>query len=133
MAKSYRIERINETLRELISELLMNRVKDPRIGLVTITAVRVSNDLAVAKVHYSVLGDPEAREKTERGLNSSRSFLRGEITRELKMRSAPDLRFVYDDSLDRSLAIEAALEKTGGDEPGNPGEPDRKDEDNDAS
>lgn len=110
MSKSYRIERVNETIKELLSELLLgDAIKDPRIGMVTITAVRVSGDMAVAKVHFSVMGDDDAREQTTRGLVSARNFMRKVIADELKLRVAPELRFVYDDSLDRALRIEEAL------------------------
>jgi ribosome-binding factor A len=111
MAKSYRIERINETIKEILSELVLSQVKDPRVGLVTITAVRVSADMAVAKVHYSVMGDEHERAETHRGLVSARTFMRKTIGSELKMRNAPELRFVYDDSLDRAIAIEQALKE----------------------
>ena len=109
MAKSYRKERINETIKEILSELLLNQIKDPRVGLVTITAVRVSADMSTAKVHYSVMGDEEARAETHKGLVSARYFMRKTIGVELKTRNTPELRFVYDDSLDRSMAIEEAL------------------------
>lgn len=109
MAKSYRIERINETLREVLSELILNEIKDPRIGLVTITAVRVANDLSTAKVHFSVMGDEAVREETKKGLGSARAFMRKAIGAELKIRSAPELVFVYDDSLDKAMRIEEAL------------------------
>jgi ribosome-binding factor A len=111
VAKSYRIERVNETIKEILSELVLNQVKDPRVGLVTITAVRVSGDMAVAKVHYSVMGDENERAETHKGLVSARAFMRKTIGRELKLRKAPELRFVYDDSLDRSIAIEEALKE----------------------
>jgi ribosome-binding factor A len=113
MAKSYRIERINETIKELLSELLLAGVKDPRVGMVTITAVRVANDMSTAKVHYSVMGDEQARADSRNGLLSARNFLRREIARELKLRTAPELRFVYDDSLDKSLRIEEKLREAG--------------------
>jgi ribosome-binding factor A len=109
MAKSYRIERVNETIKEILSEVVLNQLKDPRVGFVTITAVRVSGDMAVAKVHYSVMGDEHERAETHKGLVSARAFMRKTIGRELKLRNAPELRFVYDDSLDRSIAIEQAL------------------------
>lgn len=113
MAKSYRIERVNETVKELLSELVLNGIKDPRVGFVTITAVRVSADMATAKVHYSVMGDDETRRATREGLVSARNFLRTEIAKTLKVRTAPALRFVYDDSLDRSLRIEEKLRDAG--------------------
>lgn len=110
MAKSYRIERVSETIKELLSELLLgDDIKDPRIGLVTVTAVRVSGDMTVAKVHFSVMGDEIAREETTKGLVSARNFMRKVIADELKLRVAPELRFVYDDSLDRALRIDQAL------------------------
>jgi ribosome-binding factor A len=109
---SYRIERINETIREILSELVLNKIKDPRVGMVMITAVRVSSDLSSAKVHYSVMGNVEERTETERGLQSAKNFMRRAVADELKLRSAPELRFVYDDSLDRSFAIEEAIKHT---------------------
>ena len=112
MAKSYRIERINETIKEVLSELLISQIKDPRVGMVTITTVRVSSDLSIAKVHFSVMGDEAQREETERGLASARNFMRNSIAKALKTRSAPELKFIYDDSLDKSFAIEEALRKT---------------------
>jgi ribosome-binding factor A len=111
MAKSYRIDRINETMREVISELVINQIKDPRIGLVTITSVRVAQDLGSAKVRFSVMGDESVRSDTLDGLKSAARFMRTVVGRELKMRNAPELRFVYDDSLDRAIAIEEALRK----------------------
>lgn len=110
MTRSYRIERVGETIKEILSELLVNQIKDPRVGMVTITSVRVSTDLSYAKVFYSVLGGQDQRRDTQRGLNSARNFMRSAIAKALKSRTAPELKFVYDDSLDRSFAIEEALE-----------------------
>lgn len=117
MKKSFRIERINETIKDLLSELVLTGIKDPRVGLVTITAVRVSSDLSVARVHYSVMGDDSAREASRKGLASARNYLRNEVAKSLKVRTAPELKFVYDDSLDKSLRIEQKLRDVGlGDE-----------------
>ena len=110
MAKSFRKERVNETIRELLSERGLTDIKDPRVGFVTITAVRVSSDLSTAKVHYSVLGDEEDRVSTHKGLISARSFMRSEIAKVLKVRTSPELRFVYDDSLDRVDHLRELLE-----------------------
>ncbi|MDH3199000.1 MAG: 30S ribosome-binding factor RbfA [Candidatus Krumholzibacteria bacterium] len=114
MTKSFRIQRINEAIKELVSELLVSRIRDPRVGLVTITSVRVSRDLSFAKVYYSVMGDTAAREETRKGLTSAGSFLRNAISEELGMRTAPELRFVYDDTIDRSMRIEEKLREVGG-------------------
>jgi ribosome-binding factor A len=111
MAKSFRKERLNERLKELLGDLILSQVKDPRIGLVTITSTDVASDLTVAKVYFTVMGDEEARVETKQGLESAKNFFRKSIGRELKLRQVPDLRFVYDDTLDKSLRIEDALNK----------------------
>jgi len=106
---SHRIERVNGTIKEILSELLLTQIKDPRVGMVTITSVRVSSDLSTAKVYYTVMGDEERRVDTERGLKSAKNFMRKVVADELKLRSAPELRFKYDDSLDRAMVIEETL------------------------
>lgn len=111
MPRSYRKERLNERLKELIGELILSRIKDPRIGLVTITSASVAPDLTTAKVYFSVMGDENAREETKKGLKSAKSFIRRTVGRELKLRQVPDLRFVYDDSLDRAMRIEQKIEE----------------------
>jgi ribosome-binding factor A len=110
---SYRIERINEQIKEILGELLLGSIKDPRVGMVTITAVRVSSDLSSAKIHYSVMGSETDRDETRKGLESAKSYMRRAVADGLKMRNAPDLRFVYDDSLDKALAIDIALRDAG--------------------
>ncbi len=111
MARSYRRERLNESIKELLGELILSRVKDPRVGLVTITGVEVTRDLDTAKVFFTVMGGESEREESKQGLESAKNFLRKTIGRELKMRNLPDFRFVYDDSLDRSMRIEDALKQ----------------------
>jgi len=118
MTKSYRQERLNESIKELLSELIEKSMKDPRVGFVTITGVEVAKDLTSAKVFYSVLGDADARKSSSEGLKSARNFLRKEVGRELKLRNAPELRFIYDDTLDRSMAIEESLRKIRNEEDG---------------
>ena len=111
MARSYRKEKLNERIKELIGELLLNRVKDPRVGLVTITSVTVAPDLATAKVYFTVMGDETVRAETRKGLDSARSFLRKTVANELKLRQTPELRFVYDDTLDRAMRIDETIEE----------------------
>ena len=117
---SYRIERINETIKEILGELLLGPIKDPRVGMVTITAVRVSSDMSLAKVFYSVMGDEKSRSETRMGLESAKNFMRKSVADGLKTRNSPELRFVYDDSLDKAQAIDDALNDVGlNDNPGN--------------
>jgi ribosome-binding factor A len=111
MAKSFRRERLNASIKELLSELIVSRIKDPRVGFVTITGVDVAQDLVVAKVYFSVMGGEEEKADSKKGLESAKNFLRKAVGRELKLRNAPDFRFIYDDGLDRSMEIEDALRK----------------------
>ncbi|MCI0451777.1 MAG: 30S ribosome-binding factor RbfA [Candidatus Latescibacteria bacterium] len=117
---NYRIERVNELIKEVLSELVLTELKDPRVGLVTITGVRVTNDLSSAKVLFSVMGDEVQRAASMKALKAASGFLRRVLVRHMDVRVAPELRWVYDDSLDRAFRIEQALRDTGtvpGDEP----------------
>jgi ribosome-binding factor A len=108
-SKNFRIERVNELIKEVLSELVMTEIKDPRVGLVTIVGVRVTNDLSSAKVLFSVMGDEAARVMTQKVLKAATPFLRRVLVRHLDVKVAPDLRWVYDDSLDRAFRIEQML------------------------
>ena len=108
--RSYRKERLGERIKELIGELVLNQTKDPRIGLVTITSVQVAPDFTAAKVYFTVMGDDAVRAETRKGLESAKSFLKKTVGRELKLRQVPDLRFEYDDALDRAMRIEEMIE-----------------------
>lgn len=112
MAKSYRQERLNERIKELVGELVQTRLKDPRIGLVTITGVSIAPDYATAKVYFTVMGDDAAKAETRKGLESAKSFLRKAVGRELELRQAPELRFLYDETLDRAMRIDEVIRET---------------------
>ncbi|UCE01646.1 MAG: 30S ribosome-binding factor RbfA [Candidatus Latescibacterota bacterium] len=112
--------RLNASLRDLLSELLARRVRDPRVEPVTLTGVEVSRDLAVAKVFYSVLGGEEVQRTAQRGLESVAGFLRGEVGRRLRLRTIPQLRFLFDASLERGQRIEQLLRELQDDAAPNP-------------
>jgi ribosome-binding factor A len=107
--RSTRMRRTDDLVRKVISEALLTKVQDPRIGMVSVTGVRISRELDTAKVWVTVLGDEAARTETMRGLRSAASFLQSEIARQVRMRKVPRLFFVYDDSLDEGMRIDAAL------------------------
>jgi ribosome-binding factor A len=109
----YRIERINETIKEVLSEIVLNDIKDPRLGLVTIVHVRVARDLATARIHFSVMGDEEQREVALKILRGASGFMRHAIANAIDVQHAPELRWVYDDSLDRAFRINQVLRETG--------------------
>jgi ribosome-binding factor A len=109
--QNFRLERVNAIIKEVLSEIVLNDIKDPRLGLVTIVGVRVAADLASARVNFSVLGDEAQRATTLRILRGAGGFMRHTIARELDVRTAPELRWVYDDSLDRSFRIDEVLRR----------------------
>lgn len=101
---------LEETLRRILADALARDVQDPRVGFVTVSEVRLNRDRTLAEVFYTVMGDEEERETTLAGLKSCRGFLRQKIGDQVRLRILPELRFRYDDSLDRSFRVEALLE-----------------------
>lgn len=115
---SRRTERINDLLREEISDLLLREVKDPRMsGLVTITEVDVSPDLRRAKVFVSVMGTEEEKASTFRGLEAAAHFLQRKLGKRLTLRRVPQLAFLADDSLEQGARLLKLLEEARGDAP----------------
>ncbi len=112
-----RPQRVADLVRHEVAAILQREVKDPRVGFVTVTDVEMSPDLRVARVFYSVLGEPDQRRDTGRGLASASAYIRREVGRRLHLKVVPELRFVYDTSLERGLRIEAVIESMGNDEP----------------
>ncbi len=106
-----RITRVGEEIRKEISGLL-RELRDPRIGLTSVTEVVMSADLRHGRVYVSVLGDKEDRLRTLEGLNRAASHIRHEIGARLRLRNIPDLNFVYDTSIERGARIEELLEKS---------------------
>jgi len=102
---------LEETLRRIIASALHLQVEDPRVGFVTVSEVRLNRDRTVAQVFYTVLGDEEERDTSLEGLKRCRGFLRQIIGDQIRMRAVPELRFTYDDSLDRSFRVEEALDR----------------------
>jgi phosphoesterase RecJ-like protein len=105
----YKTTKLNHALRKTLSQLLESAVKDPRIGFVTVGGVELNRDHSVARVYISVLGDEREREQSLAGLIKARGFLQGRLARALRLRQTPELRFVYDDSYERSEGVETVL------------------------
>lgn len=101
-----RIERLNDLIREEISELLRRQVKDPRLGgFVTVTEVRTSADLREAKVFISVMGDEQEKKQALEGLTSASGFFRRALAARLSLRHIPQLSFCQDDSIERGAHL----------------------------
>ena len=105
----YKTSKLNHSVRKILSQLLETAVKDPRVGFVTVGGVELNRDHSVARVYVSVLGDEQEREQSLIGLRKARGFLQGRLARALRLRQTPELRFVYDDSLQRSEGVESVL------------------------
>jgi ribosome-binding factor A len=121
MARFRRTDRLNEQLKQEISLIVRAEVRDPRVGLATITAVQASPELDHAKVYVTSLGSEEEREEIVAGLRSAAPFIRKELSQRLHMRRVPELHFEADRVLAEASRIEAllreALPAEGGAEP----------------
>ena len=107
-----RIDRIEEQLRIELSEIIEREIHDPRIGLATVTHVKVSPDLQHARVLVSVLGDAGQRKKSLEGLRSAASYARHSLSKRLHhLRRIPELVFDYDEGLEKGMRIEELLEQ----------------------
>ncbi len=104
-----RSEKVAEAVHEFISELLIKGLKDPRIGFVTVTGVKLTDDLHLATVYFSVVGSEDEKKSSEKGLNSAKGFIRKELGRSLRLRYVPDIIFKYDNSLDYGQRIESII------------------------
>lgn len=109
MVDNRRRGRIETIIREVLTDQLERELRDPRIGFLTLTGVDISSDLSVAKVYYTVLGDEATRADSDKGLKSAMSYLRRKVGEALDLRRAPELRFLYDHSVDRGMAMEELL------------------------
>lgn len=114
-----RSDKVAETIHETVSMILMRGLNDPRIGFVTITAVEMTDDLHLARIFFSVVGDEAAKKATEAGLNSARGHIRRELGKVLKMRYIPDVLFKYDHSQEYGARIDSLLKEVGSSHDGN--------------
>ena len=109
MPQYRRTDRINEQLRQEISLLIRSEVRDPRVGLATITEVETSPELDHARVYITTLGDEEEKEEILSGLKSAAPFIRGQLGKRLRMRRIPELHFQIDKKLENAMRIENLL------------------------
>lgn len=106
-----RPERVGEEIREELTDILAREVKDPGLGFVTLTHVRMSGDLQSARVFYTVMGDDKARRETAKALDRCTPFLRRHIAARVRLRRVPELHFTFDESVARGQRIEQLLEE----------------------
>ncbi|HZA53152.1 MAG TPA: 30S ribosome-binding factor RbfA [Candidatus Udaeobacter sp.] len=101
-----RSDRVGDLLLEVISELLRKEIRDPRIGAVTLTGVKVSKDLRHAQIYFSLLGRQESRKEVLAGLKSATGFIRSKVSKQLNLRFVPTIEFLYDETQDEAQRIE---------------------------
>jgi ribosome-binding factor A len=106
---SLRSSRVGEQMKKELGEIIGRKIKDPRIGFVTVTDVSVSGDLQIAKVFISVLGDEEQRQNTLKGLAKAKGFIRSEIGKRIRLRKTPEIQFEFDESVDYGNRIETLI------------------------
>jgi ribosome-binding factor A len=113
---SHRANRVGEQMKKELGDIISRKIKDPRIGFVTVTDVEVTGDLQQAKVYISVLGDEEQRENTLKGLAKAKGFIRTEIGQRIRLRKTPEITFEFDESVDYGNRIENLLHQLHHDE-----------------
>ena len=105
-----RADRVADLLLKELAEVLLRRVKDPRLADITLTAVKMSPDLRHARVFYSLLGDDKKRASAAVGLESARGFVKRELGKRLQLRRMPDIEFHFDGSLEYGSHIDRLLD-----------------------
>ena len=108
------MRRVDEAVREVLSDAISLKVKDPRIGFVTVTAVETSPDLRRARVFVSVLGNEGERKRSMQGLQSAHGILQRAVAHELRLKHTPTLEFHYDDTSERGMRIAELIDREAG-------------------
>ena len=108
---SQRPDRVGEAIRDELSQLLAREVQDPGVGFITLTRVKVSPDLQVARVYYTTLGDEQARRDTAKALRRATPFLRRQLGQRIRLRRVPEIDFFYDESIAQGDRIEQILQE----------------------
>lgn len=106
---SLRREKLQELFKEETGVILQRRLRDPRVGFVSVTDVELSADLRHAKIFVSILGDAATKQRTMAALEGAAGFVRGELGRRVRMRFVPEVMFRLDDSIERGARVNALL------------------------
>ena len=109
MALSHRVERIAEQIREEVSQILATEVSDPGIGLVTVTRVKVTPDLSLARIYWTTMGDTAERKKTAKALGRAAPFIRHLLSTRMSLRRSPEVLFTFDQSVAAQDRVEQIL------------------------
>ncbi len=113
---SMRANRVAEQMKKEMSDIIGRRLKDPRVGFVTVTDVEVTGDLQQAKVFITVLGDDDAKAETLKALEKAKGFIRSEIGSRIRLRKTPEIFFEFDESIEYGNRIEKLISELKKDE-----------------
>jgi ribosome-binding factor A len=111
VAEAQRKRRIEAEIQRVLSELIAREVKDPRVGNITITAVTVAADMGSARVYFTPFASTDRHEEARIGLVHAGGFLRGEVGRRLRLRHAPRLEFIFDDTAERAAQLTGLIDE----------------------
>ena len=111
MAEYKRCERVASDIKHELGNIILKEIKDPLVGFVTITDVRVSDDLKIAKVYFSSLGGESEKQKSQMGLMRAKGFLKRELSARIRLKNIPELKFFIDDSYNKASRIDELLKK----------------------
>src|SRR5262245_30102119 len=111
MPLSHRVERIAEQIREEVSQILSSEVSDPGVGLVTVTRVKVTPDLSLARVYWTALGDTAQRKQTAKALARAASYVRHLLSARLTLRRSPEVQFLFDQSVAAQDRVDQILQE----------------------
>jgi ribosome-binding factor A len=111
MPLSHRTERIAEQIREEVSQILSTEVADPGVGLVTVTRVKVTADLSLARVYWTAMGDAAERKKTAKALSRATAYVRHLLSTRMTLRRSPEVQFLFDQSVAAQDRVEQILQE----------------------
>lgn len=112
MSKTFsRTDRIGELIQRELAKIIPKEIRDPRVGLVSVAAVKVTRDLSYAKVYITRLGDPAEGKEAVKALNKASAFLRFHLAQQVQLRAMPQLQFVYDETILTGNALAALIDR----------------------
>jgi len=104
-----RSARVGDQIKKDVANIIMLELKDPRLGLITINSVELSDDLRYARVFYTVFGDEKVKKESQKGLDSAKSFIQRELAKRIRIKRIPELTFKYDQTIEKASRIDHLL------------------------
>ncbi len=108
---SRRALRLGDLIREEVSKIILYEAKDPRLGLITVTRVKLSDDLKKAKIYWTVWGDERSKEECSQGLKSAKGFIKRELGKRVRVKVIPDIDFAFDEGFEYEQRISSLIKK----------------------